>query len=99
VNGDVGSRRMMKLLGAVLVVICGYLGMAGNPLFFLGSSIGLLLFLQGMEKSIAAVVVECIRKNKSPQELEADRKREIGLVEGPDEASPDASNRRVDTYK
>jgi len=85
------DEREMKWFGTVFMLFGSILTFA-NPWFVLLAVIGLLLFLQGMEQSIAALVVECIRKNKSPEELEAGRKREIGLVVDTDENEPQASN-------
>ena len=66
----------MKMTGAVLFVISGLLGMK-SPFFFLGSAVGLLLFLQGMENCIIATTTEYVRRaiteNKTFDELERER--------------------------
>jgi hypothetical protein len=82
----------MKWFGAVFMLF-GCILAFENPWFVLLPVIGLLLFLQGMEQSIAALVVECIRNNKNPDELEAERKKEIGLVREDEASEPEASNK------
>jgi hypothetical protein len=68
---------MMKLLGAILVIIGGYLGFGANPLFFIASAIGLLFFLQGVENAIIENTTEYVRRaiveNKTYEELENER--------------------------
>ena len=83
---------MMKFYGGALLFIGAYLTFA-NPWFILLVVLGLLLFLQGMEKSIASLIVECIRSDKSPDEIEADRKREAGPVPSEGPPSEDDSNK------
>ena len=67
----------MKLFGGIVIVIGGYLGMAASPLFFLGSAIGLLVFLQGVENSIIENTTEYVRRaiteKKTYEELEKER--------------------------
>ena len=84
----------MKWFGVVFMLFGSILAF-GNPWFILLPVVGLLLFLQGMEESIAALVVECIQKNKNPTELEADRKKEIGVGGDTDEPEARASNKPV----
>jgi hypothetical protein len=67
---------MMKLTGAILFLLGGYLGPAA-PIFFLASAIGLLLFLQGVENSIIENTTEYVRRsiaeNKTYEELKSER--------------------------
>lgn len=64
----------MKMWGGLLIVIAAYLGLATSPLFFLGTAVGLLIFLQGMENAVVANTTEYVRRaiteNKTHDELE-----------------------------
>ena len=68
---------MMKFYGGCLLFIGAFFTF-GSPWFILLAILGLLLFLQGMENVIASLIVECIRSNKSPDELDT-HKDEKGL--------------------
>jgi hypothetical protein len=67
----------MKTVGGLLIVIGVYLGMAVHPLFFLGSAIGLLIYLQGVENAVIAHTTEYVRRaiteNKTYDEIEEER--------------------------
>ena len=59
---------MMKVYGGVLLFFGAFQAFA-SPWFILIAVLGLLFFLQGMENSMAALILDSIRDDKGPDEL------------------------------
>jgi hypothetical protein len=65
-----------KIFGVVFMGIGTYGVFCTPPVLGLLALVGLILFLQGIQETVIEEVVECIRSNKSYDELLAHRRAE-----------------------
>ena len=88
----------MKLLGGVIMVVSTWFGLVGSPICLIGSVIGLLIFLQGIQNAIVEDTTEYVRRaiteNKTYDDLEKER---LGHEESGGYET--ASNQGMDTTK